>query len=150
MCQTLAIAITADSPLIEQVVEEARRQVESFTNSNPEQIQRLEQRIQTLSRHSRRLQEDPGTTEEDQAEARAILSQVRAKRASLRAELVRLTRLQFAPSVLPEASELRAGLSAMAMMLQRVATEGPGCDSASVRQIIELLTGRKNRPRADG
>lgn len=140
-CGKVAELLRNDSGLVVQIMDACRREVEAAQRPDPARADQLRSQAEKLDRAIEFALRNPGDTEEDMQHTQRLISQQRAERAGVQAELERLRAAEQRPIKLPSPEEVQALLLEFENILTRAATQESDQETAIARSILEKVTG---------
>jgi DNA invertase Pin-like site-specific DNA recombinase len=142
LCKRLAELIRQDDDLVSKIVSESQSQAAAIQRPDAGEIGRLEKLVGDLTRNIDYNRRNPGESEEDLKESAAILRRLGSERNEAQNQLAMIKAIAAQPVRVPTEAEVREMLQHFDDVLQRAAAGQLGDDeSASVRDVLELLTG---------
>ena len=141
ICEVVASLIRSDENLVQQVVTNCQREAEALQRPDPSRLVEIRALVQRLGTKIQFLQDNVGETEEDQRETAVKLRTVRRERADLQSQIDHLESAQARHIAVPTEAEIQDQLARMAATLEQAARDGGPTSAATVREIVELITG---------
>ncbi len=140
ICQALATAMRMDAPLIAELTDPFRQQVEKEQQTDSGALEGMLSRYAKLTRAIEFTLDNPGETEADRIESKRRLNHQRAERSRMGAEIARMKEAQNRPNRAPVEDEFRKVLGELETVLLNAASGQPPENAGAFRQILELLT----------
>ena len=143
VCAKLAELVHGDSQLVEDSLAACGLEIEAAHRPDPARLAQLRVQLDKLKRSIDLTRRTAGETPEDQAEAEASIRAQQRERAGIAANVYQLEAALARVPKKPSDDDARRTIAEMASILL-AATEGDDAiNTATVRQIIDLLTGGK-------
>ena len=143
MCGRLADLIRADESLVGSIVEACQTHSQPLTQPDPAQAAEIAREIERLTRQITFILDAPGESDEDQAENRQRLSNLRSQRTGKQKQLAQIEEAAQKPRQLPQPDEIMAQIEDLKAVLNEAARSGDPAELAALHDIIAGLTGGK-------
>lgn len=141
ICQRLAESILTHEHLLPSLVEKCQHYVRSAGQPDHQALEKIQREEERLTRQITFILEAPGDSDQDQAENRRRLAQLREERVALQCRKAEIEQAVQNPVAVPSTAEVHALLQKLAQILQKAAISQEPAELAAVRTIIVGLTG---------
>lgn len=139
-CEKLTELVRADEPLVEAIIAACQQEAELAQQPDPEAERQLRGKLDRISKTIDFNRRNPGESDEEQAQTKKLLKQLRSDRAAMMAELSAVEAAKNRHLIVPTAERVRQMLDELHSILLQAATSRDDAQLGKARRIIELLT----------
>jgi DNA invertase Pin-like site-specific DNA recombinase len=142
-CEKLAELIRNDESFVAMVVDAWRREANSLQRPDPARLSRLKSQAEKKSRAIQANLRNPGETEDDEKEIKAVVAQLRRERAELQTEIGLLEAAQRREAAEPNEAAVRKALAELGAILAKATFSDDETEVRLARRVLFALTGGK-------
>ena len=137
ICQALAQEIEARLPIVEDLIQNAKKMAQDDAEPDRSGIEALQRRLTKLAGNIDFQMDNPGDNDADLAESAAKLKDLRRQRADIAAAIVDAEQELAAPAAIPTVQEVRKIANNLVGVLKRAAT----ANDSEVFQKLDVILG---------
>jgi DNA invertase Pin-like site-specific DNA recombinase len=142
-CKAIAEQVRADGDLVAKTIAACQKAAESLLEVDSSEIDKKRARVGKISSQIQFILDNSGESKLDQDESKLRIKQLRGQRNELCAEIARLQGASQESPKVPTEEKVRSLVAALDKVLTSVAEGNEPQDTATLRQILQIMTGGK-------